>query len=113
MTGQHAKPTVFFGADHEKVRQYIDDVAAKAINDAAHSINKVRAWCDQQKHEIETCPLGHDPDLCPPCTVRAGFVAEIRALLPDLPAPTQSGPGGGDHMDINSKRGGDDDDRDL
>lgn len=95
MTGQHAKPTVYFGADHEKVRRYIDDAVAAAINEAAHAIRAVREWCDRQQTEIDSCPLGHDPHMCPPCSARAYYIAEIRALLPDV--PRTSGEHGGEN----------------
>lgn len=65
--------------------------ALKAQSEAVRIVCAIREWVDYEQHLIDTCT---EPD-CRGCGTRQ---AMLDALARRLPSPTQSGPGGGDHM---------------
>lgn len=72
--------------DADRVREAISGVVADAINKAAETLNKVRAWCDTAESGAycphDAPPLGRD---CETCDLVAHMVEDVRNLLPPLP----------------------------
>lgn len=91
MTGQHRKPGgdghtfLVRPVDADTVREAIAGVAAKAINDAAATVRKIREWCDQAESGAY---CSHDaPPLreCETCELVSQMAGEVRSLLPPVP----------------------------
>ena len=130
MTGQHRKPKYREGGpvpgpgtflirpvDSRAVREAIAGVAAKAINEAAATVRKLRAWCDATEADalnvLASCGCSGDDEPCGSCRGvgerQLALVEEVRALLPPVPAVAEEVdmsdreyPGDGDNAGVDS-----------
>lgn len=91
MSGAHRKPSpeghtfLVRPADAGSVRAAISGVVAKAINEAAGTVRKIREWCDIAASGNAYCQHEEAPRECESCDLVALLVEEVRALLPPVP----------------------------
>lgn len=93
MTGERQVPDVLFGADSGQVRDSIAAAVRIAVNEAAHSIQAVREWCDRaeadMRKSIKTAPATASGEVFAYSAGLMKAVHDVRKLLP--PVPTVSG----------------------
>jgi hypothetical protein len=74
-------------ADMSRVRHWIDTAVRHAVNEAAQALNAVRYWCDTTEASTREWMQKHNPECeCEVGETYLNAIAQVRALLPDLPA---------------------------
>lgn len=84
MSDQSRRHDAYFSATIDAVRGALSEAVRDAVDEAATSLRKARAFCDQLDESARQCSH-REGGMCPLCAGQQEVAAQFRALLPPVP----------------------------